>query len=166
VNLLIGQDVPEAIVPLEVRRGEESDPVFSVRTRLGWTLNGKIGGRPMKNSAVCNFLRADLPGDVTHDRVLEAQVENFWHLDTCQNLADSSTQMSQEDKKVIGIWDKSVELIDGHYQLEIPFDNASTGLPNNRVIAEKRLGSLGKITSQKQDENGTSHITTSCVSST
>jgi hypothetical protein len=44
-----------------------------------------------------------------------------------------------------------VELIDGHYQLEIPFDNASTGLPNNRVIAEKRLGSLGKRLSRDPD---------------
>jgi hypothetical protein len=78
----------------------------------------------MENAAVCNFVRADFPEDMTHhERVLEAQVEQFWRLDTCQSLASGLPQMSQNDKRVVSIWDNSVSLVKGHYELEIPFKN-------------------------------------------
>ena len=38
VDLLIGQDNSEALLPLEVRRGRAGDP-FAVRTCLGWSVN-------------------------------------------------------------------------------------------------------------------------------
>ena len=37
VSILIGQDVPEALWPLELRKGEEGQP-YATRTRLGWSL--------------------------------------------------------------------------------------------------------------------------------
>ena len=41
VKLLIGQDNPDALVPLESRRGERNQP-YAVRTPLGWTINGPL----------------------------------------------------------------------------------------------------------------------------
>ena len=41
VSILIGQDVPEALWPLELRKGEEGQP-YATRTRLGWSLNGPL----------------------------------------------------------------------------------------------------------------------------
>jgi hypothetical protein len=41
VNLLIDQDVPQALVPLEVRKGGKREP-YAVRTALGWTTNGPL----------------------------------------------------------------------------------------------------------------------------
>ncbi|XP_064622573.1 uncharacterized protein LOC135484816 [Lineus longissimus] len=116
VSLLIGQDVPQAILPLEVRRGRDDEP-YAIRTSLGWTLNGPIGGQPADSTAVCSFI---------------------------QSLASGQPQMSQNDKKVVGMWDKSVSLVDGHYQLNIPFKKTPPELPDNRMMAEKRLQSLGR----------------------
>ena len=42
VNLLIGVDIPEALQPKEIRRGEKGGP-FAVKTKFGWTLNGPLG---------------------------------------------------------------------------------------------------------------------------
>ena len=69
VELLIGQDNPGLLVPLEVREGREGEP-FAVRTRLGWGINGPRS--------------EDRPNNIsTHyvDLNLEKQVEKFWRLD-------------------------------------------------------------------------------------
>eukprot|EP00794_Sanderia_malayensis_P008362 gene8362-biopygen6189 len=42
VDLLIGVDVPEALQPEKIRRGEPGGPL-AVRTKFGWTLNGPLG---------------------------------------------------------------------------------------------------------------------------
>ena len=39
VTILIGQGVPEALWPLELRKGKEGQP-YATRTRFGWMLNG------------------------------------------------------------------------------------------------------------------------------
>ena len=43
VDLLIGTNVPKALEPWEVVRSEDGGP-FAVRTMLGWTVNGPLGG--------------------------------------------------------------------------------------------------------------------------
>ena len=40
VEVLIGQDNSEGLVPLDVRRGKPGE-LFAVRTMLGWALNGQ-----------------------------------------------------------------------------------------------------------------------------
>ena len=41
VDLLIGQDHSELLVPLEVRTGKDKEP-FAIRTHLGWAVNGNL----------------------------------------------------------------------------------------------------------------------------
>ena len=41
VDLLVGQDNSEALVPIEVRRGPVGAP-FAVLTMMGWSLNGRV----------------------------------------------------------------------------------------------------------------------------
>ena len=55
--------------------------------------------------------------------------------------------MSVNDKRAVKIWNDSVILADGHYQLDIPFKADPPNLPENKVIAERRLKSLaGRLT--------------------
>ena len=47
VEMLIGQDCPEVIMPLEVRASEkgEAEPApFATRSLFGWTISGILGG--------------------------------------------------------------------------------------------------------------------------
>ena len=69
VSTLIGQDVPEALWTLELRKGKEGQP-YATRIRLGWSLTGPLESESLVvKSAFSNLARAD-------DR-LDAQVEQF-----------------------------------------------------------------------------------------
>ena len=46
VGLIIGQDYPDLLKPLEVRSGAEGEP-YAVKTMLGWTIN-----RPMRQTTI------------------------------------------------------------------------------------------------------------------
>ena len=146
ITLLIGQDVPDALIPLEVRRGRENEP-YATRTSLGWTLNGPMQSGNSNDSAVCHFIQADQGPDVR----LEAQVEQFWKLDVGQTLAGSLPQMSQDDKRVLDVWNESIKLIDQHYEMDIPFKVTPPELIDNKKMAEKRLQSLGRRLSKDPD---------------
>ena len=52
VTLLLGNDVPELIVPLETRHGPKGSPI-GVRTRIGWTVTGHLPGHIQECESVC-----------------------------------------------------------------------------------------------------------------
>ena len=58
VELLIGQDVPEALQPSEVRTRRGSGP-YATKTKFGWTLNGPLGRHGRSDVRDVNFVRAD-----------------------------------------------------------------------------------------------------------
>lgn len=132
VGLLIGQDNPEALMPLEVRKGKKGDP-FAIRTNLGWAMSGPVG-----------------PGQVCHATTHfvssseELQVERFWEMDSNKLLLDESKGLSVNDRKVLSIWEETISHVDGYYQMAIPFKIRPPNLANNREMAEKRLQSLGR----------------------
>ena len=90
--------------------------------------------RLIEESALSNLARAD--------ESLDAQVEQFWKIETSEALANSLPQYSVEDKRAVDIWEQSVEVGEGHYQMDIPFKSKIPNLPDNRKVAEKRLQSL------------------------
>lgn len=143
VELLIGQDAPRALVPLDVRRGK--DGPFAVKTTLGWTLNG-----PLVNPAETDdeVMQAS-SSYVANDDNLEAQLKMFWSLESIQGHGDERA-MSINDRKALEIWDKSVSLQDGHYELSIPFKEDHR-LTDNRPMAESRLKSLHRRLSKDEE---------------
>ena len=132
VMLLIGQDAPHLLAPLEVRSGGEGEP-YAVRTVLGWTINGPLeGGTPAPVRS--NFVQESL----------DAQVERLWRMDAGDSLSVDSPSHSVNDQKALHIWDDSVQSVDGHYHLAIPFKADNPHLTDNKVLAEKRLSMLGR----------------------
>ena len=132
IGLLIGQDAPEALIPLEVRRTNRGP--YAVRTLLGWSLHGPVsskgdGTREVKASS--SFIDSECP--------LETQLERFWKL---ESDSTEGRGMSVNDRKVISIWEEGKSMEGGHYQLPIPFKQRPPELPNNRWVAEQRLESL------------------------
>ena len=55
VDLLIGQDHSEALIPLEVRKGKPGEPL-AIRSVLGWCLNGSAHGQCVSTNVVSNFI--------------------------------------------------------------------------------------------------------------
>ena len=66
VDLLIGQDNSEALVPLQVLNGNPGDP-FCVLTKFGWTLNGVVPGNSLDCVSLCvvsNFVHTSIDAKV------------------------------------------------------------------------------------------------------
>ena len=134
VGLLIGQDVPDALIPLEVRRAQHGP--YAVRTKLGWSVSGPVcKASEDLHKATTHFVGSDFR--------LEDQVQKFWQIEGSEIL-QTQKGMSINDKKVIDLWEKNVQFQDGHYQLPIPYKEGSPSLPDNRWTAEQRLQSLGR----------------------
>ncbi|XP_072178274.1 uncharacterized protein [Diadema setosum] len=142
VMLLIGQDVPEALVPLDVRRGKAED-IYAVKTVLGWTVNGPVGNHHSDQDVSSSF--------ISRDANLELQVERFWSLESTESLADQSKCMSVNDRRALDVWDESIQKEDGHYQLSIPFKERPPKLADNMSVAERRLQSLGRRLRRDED---------------
>ena len=66
VDILIGQDNSEALVPLQVLKGNPGDP-FSVLTKFGWTLNSVVSGSSpdcVSLAVVPNFVHTSIDAKV------------------------------------------------------------------------------------------------------
>eukprot|EP00057_Strongylocentrotus_purpuratus_P015300 XP_011669774.1 PREDICTED: uncharacterized protein LOC100889545 [Strongylocentrotus purpuratus] len=137
VTILIGQDVPEALMPLEIKAGKPGE-VYAVKTILGWTLNGPLGNGSSLQSfqASSSFISDD--GNI----LLEEQVHKFWKLEGTEYLHDDERSMSINDQKALKTWQEGVCTDGDHYQLPIPFRKRPEDLPNNSQVALTRLESL------------------------
>ena len=66
VDLLIGQDNSDALVPLQVLKGNSGDP-FGVLTKFGWTLNSVVPGSSpdcVSIAVVSNFVHTSIDAKV------------------------------------------------------------------------------------------------------
>ena len=136
VKLLIGQDNAEALVPLEVCKGHKGEP-FAVRTLFGWSLNGPA---QTPSGSTTSFFVSTIVTPALNSEVLTEQVERWWCIEN-EGLSPSKPAPSVEDMRVVKYWDDECCLIDGHFQIPIPFKQG-VSFPNNRQQALQRLKSL------------------------
>ncbi|XP_015754718.1 PREDICTED: uncharacterized protein LOC107334301 [Acropora digitifera] len=131
VTILIGSDRPDIIdQQLDKREGECGQPC-AVKSPLGWTVYGPI----------CKL--ADDPGHVNFTHAerenLNTQLERMHN----EEFGDINTAleegMSVEDRKAKEIMDQSATLVNGHYQIKLPFRQEFPSLPDSLPAAEKRL---------------------------
>ena len=132
VTLLIGQDSPEALMPITTIPGGKGEP-YAVRTRLRWSVSGPVSNSSKKVFPISHYISN---GDLLHEKV-----ERFWKLES-SGIYEQERGMSTEDRRALELWDKNVSFSDGHYTLPIPFKNPALKLPDNQQMAEKWLSSL------------------------
>ena len=104
VGLLIGNDIPKALEPQEVKGSRNGGP-FAVRTLLGWVVNGSLC-RDGKTSHTANFIKAD-------DK-LSHQFERFCNREFNDAPSYGKPAMSQEDKRALAVFESSVRVAEGH----------------------------------------------------
>ena len=133
VDILIGQDCPEVLIPHEVRRGAKDEP-YAIRTCLVWSVCGPLGGSNKANvKTFANFIK------------LDKQVEQMWQLDN--ELLSEERAMSLQDQAVITLWEEKGKLINGHYELPIPWmrkvnDERRPNIANNKDQAVEHFHGL------------------------
>ena len=142
VELIIGCNVPEAFWVLEERRGNKGDP-NAISSPLGWMLIGPMDRMECNNGHYCvNFTR--IVNVEKEGHFLMQQLERFWKTDNAGLIPDCKVSMSIEDKRALAVMESSAKLVDGHYQLALPWREPAPKLPNNRIMAERRLQLLKK----------------------
>jgi hypothetical protein len=155
VGILIGNNVPDAYTLLDLRTGPQYSP-HATQTRLGWIVwnvirDAKVGHVeiPTVNSADVIAVR-----EVEELHQLDKLVRESINLDFPERQNDDVKQHSQEDKMFLAKVDSSLELVNGHYQLGLPFRNTdNVVMPNNQKQALNRL----KGTERKMVKNKDFH---------
>lgn len=134
VKMIIGGNVPEAFWVLDERRGNPGEP-YAIRSPLGWTLLGPTSIKTDEPHYSTAFITLE---DEKDDDRLMKQVQQFWNTD---HVAEppQSVKMSLEDKSALKTMSSSAQLVDGHYQIGLPWKQEIPYLPNNRSLAEQRL---------------------------
>ncbi|MCP3901947.1 MAG: hypothetical protein GY707_19745 [Desulfobacteraceae bacterium] len=167
---MIGQDNSEALIPLEFVQGCKDEP-YAVKTVLCWSVHGKleeektgltscglISGRICKK-ALSHFVQHSIvhcsaselgleskitssfeKSEVCSHVDLESKIERLWNFDN-EGLGVLDVSLSDQDKKVISLWDNEVQFTENHYVLPIPWKE-NVEVPNNFQVALKRLQSL------------------------
>ena len=135
VELLIGQDVPEALEPCEIRSCHGNGP-YATKTKFGWMLNGPLGRHSCFEKRYVNFIRTD--------EEMGRMFQQFMNLEFSESVSDRTHALSRQDEKVLSIYEESVRLVDSHYEIAITWKLHPPGLPNNRPLAEHRLKLLRK----------------------
>ena len=84
VDILISQDYPFLLRPLEVRSGANGDP-FAIRSVLGWTISGPVISQPTSLCVISNSIST-----VTIEEKLKrpCEADNF---DGMPNLSPEET---------------------------------------------------------------------------
>ena len=84
---------------------------------------------------------------VTNVHSIEEQVNKLWAIEDAIDR-NGDVSLSYEDRCVVDLWQREIQLDEGHYQLPLPWKNPDRLLPNNIVIASTRLHSLRKSLSK------------------
>ena len=125
VDILIGQDNSEALVPLQVLKGNPGDP-FSVLTKFGWTLNSVVPGSSpdcVSLAVVSNFVHTSIDAKV---EVLSDFADD--HVDSTLKSLSAST-----DREVLDICHGESVIVDVPIPREVSHVDNSLLTPAGKI---------------------------------
>ena len=76
--------------------------------------------------------------------MLSSQLRRMYNAEFSKSLASSELAMSSEDRQTLAILENSARLVDGHYQMALPWRYKPPCLKNNCCVALRRLHLLEK----------------------
>ena len=137
VGILIGCDCPQAMEPWEVIHSQNGGP-YALKTILGWTVVGPRSQRKPSSGRKKQVNRIEVYNDEI-EKLLVAMYNNDF-----TETNDDEHSLSQEDKQWKSKVNTSIKLVDGRYEIELPFKESIVRFPNNRRLAERRAEGLKK----------------------
>ena len=162
VGLLIGANCLRALEPQEVISSQDDGP-YAFKTRLGWCIVGPITEGYQDRRFPCNKIAVEDPstGNISkHHFEIEKSIKENGLRDLLKKLYNADfteskttltnginenlTEVSTEDIAFLKLMDSKCSRSGDHYELPLPFGDEDINLPNNRILAEKRLQYLKK----------------------
>ena len=132
VDILIGQDYSEALVPLQVLKGNPGDPV-SVLTKFGWTLNSVVPGSSpdcVSLAVVSNFVHTSIDAKV---EVLSDIADD--HVDSTPKSLSVST-----DHKVLDTCHGESIVFDSH--VDVPISREVSHVDNSSLTPAGKISNM------------------------
>ena len=131
------------------------------KTIFGWCVVGPVKSTQAKNKFCCNMTAIMEAGtnEITKhpfenwNSIVETGIKQMLNKMYDSDFTEAqlgirslldAEEISFEDKKFLGIMDKETKLVDGHYQVPLPFRNANVTFSDNRHYAMTRLRQLEK----------------------
>ena len=137
VRLLIGANVQAAHRVVEARYGTV-DQTSAVRSVLGWSLVGPTEDDLVRSKAFSvNYVKSD-------NIALNEAMQRMYDTDFVTKVKTDNELLSVNDRRALGILEKSIKKVDGHYQVALPWKSDQISFPNNRIMALRRLNQLKK----------------------
>ena len=134
VDILIGQDNSEALVPLQVLKGNPGDP-FCVLTKFGWTLNSVFPGSSthcVSHCVVSNFVHTSIDAKV---EVLSDIADD--HVDSTLKSLSAST-----DREVLDICHGESIVVDSH--VDVPISREVSHVDNSLLTPAGKISILSE----------------------
>ena len=149
IGLLIGFNCSAALLPRQVVAAGDDDP-YAVRTLLGWGLTGIFENSDESQSSHFAFR-------TSVKEINSQQVKDMFERDFSENQRND--KISVNDTKFLNQVQESIhQREDGHFEIGLPFIEKDLFLPNNKIMAQKRLNTL-KRKLCKDSEYKTHYIT-------
>ncbi|CAH8446440.1 unnamed protein product, partial [Dicrocoelium dendriticum] len=134
VRILLGADVPEAHWQIEQRLGGRGQP-FAARTLLGWIMLGPVDGSRQAHVSI-NYVRED-------ELSLEERLRPLYDAGF-EDVGSNTRALSVEDNAALSIAKTSVRLVDGHFEVALPWRNKNAVVAHNYESARYRLQCLSR----------------------
>ena len=141
IGLLIGSNCPSALEPLEVVPCRGDGP-FALRLRHGWTVSGPLHIRtdPDKDQIIVNRItvrEVETQKEIIAPTSLLRMLQMDFNDHTVSKAPDEHG-LSQEDRTFLSMVERETKVVDGHYQVPLPFRRHDVIMPNNQEQAIKR----------------------------
>ncbi|XP_077968072.1 uncharacterized protein LOC120334576 [Styela clava] len=117
---------------MDEKRGKHNEP-SAKKSILGWSLVGPALSHERNSDVHIHCVQ------VQEQDLLSQQIKCLWESDFKDASLSPIPSMSKEDKYALQLMEDSVEIVDGHYQLPLPWKPGCPDLPDNRSVAMKRL---------------------------
>ena len=136
VNILIGNNVPDAYRPLELRTGPPGSP-HATRSVLGWIFWNVIRDRKQVDSDSLSLNRIALEEIQNLESLVRASMDH----DFPERCLDTKKESSVEDKLFEERMAASLKFQDGHYYMDLPLRDMTAPIQDNKAHALKQLNS-------------------------
>ena len=162
VELLIGANCPRALEPVQVIASRDGGP-YAMKTVLGWCIVGQIARINSRNgSLTCNRIAVREAGSskiadyyfaveeqIKSNEEIHSMLKKIYEREfTEQQAKFSSTiseplgEISHDDQQFLKLMDQQTIKVDGHCVVPVPLKSKDVNLPNNVVLALKKLNCL------------------------
>ena len=138
IDLLIGMDHAELLMPKEMRTGGEREP-YAIRTKLGWVARGIMREGEGPRSHRIHVLAVE-------ESTLDREFKRFWDTEKfgTEGAESKKKVLSEEDMKASEIVRTGTRPLNPGYEVPLPWKKNPPQFENNKQVAMQRLSGLLK----------------------